>query len=95
MYFSVFIFCPFLFLNDNLSSGCCSWMLQNVSSGPYLCPKHTKCHSCSSTVPGNGLSVRYSKLTCYLQWVFESEVNLFSYLKLIAAILLLLQFQFV
>ncbi|KAL8229802.1 hypothetical protein R6Q57_014702 [Mikania cordata] len=32
---------------------------KNVSSGPYLCPKHTKCHSCSSTVPGNGLSVRW------------------------------------
>ncbi|KAM7263450.1 hypothetical protein ACFE04_001133 [Oxalis oulophora] len=31
----------------------------NVSSGPYLCPKHTKCHSCASTVPGNGLSVRW------------------------------------
>ncbi|EXB32768.1 Histone-lysine N-methyltransferase MLL4 [Morus notabilis] len=31
----------------------------NVSSGPYLCPKHTKCHSCGSTVPGNGLSVRW------------------------------------
>lgn len=32
---------------------------KNVSSGPYLCPKHTKCHSCSSNVPGNGLSVRW------------------------------------
>ncbi|CAH9108156.1 unnamed protein product [Cuscuta epithymum] len=32
---------------------------KNVSSGPYLCPKHTKCHSCSSSVPGNGLSVRW------------------------------------
>lgn len=32
---------------------------KNVSSGPYLCPKHTKCHSCGSTVPGNGLSVRW------------------------------------
>ncbi|XP_076951421.1 uncharacterized protein LOC143624760 [Bidens hawaiensis] len=32
---------------------------KNVSSGPYLCPKHTKCHSCASTVPGNGLSVRW------------------------------------
>uniref|UniRef100_A0A803NBN8 PHD-type domain-containing protein n=1 Tax=Chenopodium quinoa TaxID=63459 RepID=A0A803NBN8_CHEQI len=31
----------------------------NVSSGPYLCPKHTKCHSCGSNVPGNGLSVRW------------------------------------
>ncbi|KAL4574566.1 hypothetical protein LXL04_021400 [Taraxacum kok-saghyz] len=26
---------------------------KNVSTGPYLCPKHTKCHSCASTVPGN------------------------------------------
>ncbi|XP_065872204.1 uncharacterized protein [Euphorbia lathyris] len=32
---------------------------KNVSSGPYLCPKHTRCHSCASTVPGNGLSVRW------------------------------------
>ncbi|KAH9774554.1 PHD finger family protein [Citrus sinensis] len=32
---------------------------KNVSSGPYLCPKHTKCHSCGSNVPGNGLSVRW------------------------------------
>ncbi|KAJ6315492.1 hypothetical protein OIU78_018880 [Salix suchowensis] len=32
---------------------------KNVSSGPYLCIKHTKCHSCGSTVPGNGLSVRW------------------------------------
>ncbi|MCD7454968.1 hypothetical protein HAX54_026662 [Datura stramonium] len=32
---------------------------KNVSSGPYLCPKHTKCHSCCSNVPGNGLSVRW------------------------------------
>lgn len=32
---------------------------KNVSSGPYLCSKHTKCHSCGSNVPGNGLSVRW------------------------------------
>ncbi|KAL1193772.1 PHD finger protein EHD3 [Cardamine amara subsp. amara] len=32
---------------------------KNVSSGPYLCPKHARCHSCDSTVPGNGLSVRW------------------------------------
>ncbi|KAG7948339.1 hypothetical protein I3843_13G005000 [Carya illinoinensis] len=32
---------------------------KNVSSGPYLCPKHTRCHSCGSTVPGNGSSVRW------------------------------------
>ncbi|KAL0719804.1 hypothetical protein Bca4012_069128 [Brassica carinata] len=32
---------------------------KNVSSGPYMCPKHTRCHSCDSTVPGNGLSVRW------------------------------------
>ncbi|KAA8515670.1 hypothetical protein F0562_018719 [Nyssa sinensis] len=32
---------------------------KNVSSGPYLCPKHTRCHSCGSTVPGNGLSTRW------------------------------------
>ncbi|KAL6498664.1 hypothetical protein OROGR_028211 [Orobanche gracilis] len=30
---------------------------KNVGHGPYLCPKHTKCHSCGSSVPGNGLSV--------------------------------------
>ncbi|XVE76735.1 hypothetical protein DITRI_Ditri13aG0005200 [Diplodiscus trichospermus] len=32
---------------------------KNVTSGPYLCPKHTRCHSCGSNVPGNGLSVRW------------------------------------
>ncbi|KAL8500819.1 hypothetical protein ACS0TY_020414 [Phlomoides rotata] len=32
---------------------------KNVGHGPYLCPKHTKCHSCGSTVPGNGISVRW------------------------------------
>ncbi|XP_054792178.1 uncharacterized protein LOC129297866 isoform X2 [Prosopis cineraria] len=32
---------------------------KNVSSGPYLCSKHTRCHSCGSNVPGNGLSVRW------------------------------------
>ncbi|KAL7126133.1 hypothetical protein ABFS83_14G165300 [Erythranthe nasuta] len=32
---------------------------KNVGHGPYLCPKHTKCHSCDSVVPGNGLSVRW------------------------------------
>ncbi|CAI9269772.1 unnamed protein product [Lactuca saligna] len=32
---------------------------KNVSKGPYLCPKHTKCHSCASTVPGNGSSLRW------------------------------------
>ncbi|KAI3510847.1 hypothetical protein L1887_17984 [Cichorium endivia] len=32
---------------------------KNVSKGPYLCPKHTKCHSCESTVPGNGSSLRW------------------------------------
>ncbi|KAL2514474.1 PHD finger family protein [Forsythia ovata] len=32
---------------------------KNVGHGPYLCPKHTKCHSCDSSVPGNGLSVRW------------------------------------
>ncbi|GAB4828072.1 hypothetical protein Ancab_034987 [Ancistrocladus abbreviatus] len=32
---------------------------KNVSYGPYLCPKHTRCHSCGSNVPGNGLSVRW------------------------------------
>ncbi|XP_031496746.1 uncharacterized protein LOC116261925 isoform X2 [Nymphaea colorata] len=32
---------------------------KNVSSGPYLCPNHTRCHSCGSTVPGNGPSTRW------------------------------------
>ncbi|OMP04927.1 Zinc finger, PHD-type [Corchorus capsularis] len=32
---------------------------KNVTSGPYVCPKHTRCHSCGSSVPGNGLSVRW------------------------------------
>ncbi|CAA2981500.1 transcription factor HALR MLL3, involved in embryonic development [Olea europaea subsp. europaea] len=32
---------------------------KNVGHGPYLCPTHTKCHSCGSSVPGNGLSVRW------------------------------------
>ncbi|XP_076952187.1 uncharacterized protein LOC143625836, partial [Bidens hawaiensis] len=32
---------------------------KNVSRGPYLCPKHTSCHSCASKVPGNGSSLRW------------------------------------
>ncbi|KAF5180183.1 Histone-lysine n-methyltransferase [Thalictrum thalictroides] len=32
---------------------------KNVSTGPYLCPKHTRCHSCGSNVPGNGPSTRW------------------------------------
>ncbi|KAF2588230.1 hypothetical protein F2Q70_00040722 [Brassica cretica] len=32
---------------------------ETVSSGPYLCPKHTKCYSCGSKVPGNGQSLRW------------------------------------
>ncbi|XP_073005293.1 uncharacterized protein [Typha latifolia] len=32
---------------------------KNVSHGPFLCPKHTRCHSCSSKVPGSGLSTRW------------------------------------
>lgn len=32
---------------------------KNVTPGPYLCPKHTWCHSCGSTVPGSGLSTRW------------------------------------
>ncbi|KAL8171488.1 hypothetical protein V2J09_023292 [Rumex salicifolius] len=32
---------------------------KNISSGPYLCPNHTRCHSCDSNVPGNGLSLRW------------------------------------
>lgn len=34
-------------------------MFQNVTHGPYLCPKHTRCHSCGSGVPGSGHSTRY------------------------------------
>jgi hypothetical protein len=45
----------------------CSWIMQNVSSGPYLCPKHTKCHRCASSVPRNGSSVRY--------WLFWSKLT--------------------
>jgi hypothetical protein len=37
----------------------CMNFFQNVSHGPFLCPKHTKCHSCGSTVPGSGVSTRY------------------------------------
>lgn len=32
---------------------------KNVSHGPFLCPKHTRCHSCGSTVPGSGVSTRW------------------------------------
>lgn len=32
---------------------------KNVIHGPYLCPKHTRCHSCGSTVPGSGPSTRW------------------------------------
>ncbi|WMV10813.1 hypothetical protein MTR67_004198 [Solanum verrucosum] len=61
----------------------CFWDVQNVSSGPYLCPKHTKCHSCCSSVPGNGLSVRgascrSSIYVIYCDKVCESNLNQFS-----------------
>ncbi|XP_062203720.1 uncharacterized protein LOC133905924 [Phragmites australis] len=32
---------------------------KNVTNGPYLCPKHTRCHSCGSGVPGSGHSTRW------------------------------------
>ncbi|XP_042441741.1 uncharacterized protein LOC122027012 isoform X2 [Zingiber officinale] len=32
---------------------------KNVGRGPYLCPKHTRCHSCGSSVPGSGPSTRW------------------------------------
>ncbi|CAN6913011.1 unnamed protein product [Brassica oleracea] len=32
---------------------------KTVTSGPYLCHKHTKCYSCGSKVPGNGQSLRW------------------------------------
>ncbi|XP_042515527.1 uncharacterized protein LOC122089859 [Macadamia integrifolia] len=32
---------------------------KNVSAGPYLCLKHTRCHSCGSNVSGSGLSTRW------------------------------------
>ncbi|OVA19396.1 zinc finger protein [Macleaya cordata] len=53
--------CPFVTIDflqippNNISFG----LRQNVSTGPYLCPKHTRCHSCGSTVPGSGLSTRW------------------------------------
>ncbi|BBM98102.1 hypothetical protein MPTK1_1g10850 [Marchantia polymorpha subsp. ruderalis] len=40
--------------------------LKHVPKGPYLCPKHTRCHSCASNVPGSGVSSRWfmSFTTC-------------------------------
>ncbi|PKA58245.1 Histone-lysine N-methyltransferase ATX3 [Apostasia shenzhenica] len=32
---------------------------KNINHGPYVCPKHTRCHSCGSTVPGSGPSTRW------------------------------------
>ncbi|XP_010257186.1 PREDICTED: uncharacterized protein LOC104597390 [Nelumbo nucifera] len=32
---------------------------KNVSVGPFLCPKHTRCHSCRSNVSGSGPSTRW------------------------------------
>ncbi|KAK3139906.1 hypothetical protein QOZ80_5AG0392440 [Eleusine coracana subsp. coracana] len=32
---------------------------KNVTNGPFLCPKHTRCHSCGSGVPGSGHSTRW------------------------------------
>lgn len=52
-----------------------SGTVQNVSSGPYLCPKHTRCHSCDSTVPGNGLSVRYIYILSLLEDRLVIEVT--------------------
>ncbi|KAH7295850.1 hypothetical protein KP509_27G068500 [Ceratopteris richardii] len=33
--------------------------LKQVPKGPFLCPKHTLCHSCGSRVPGSGFSSRW------------------------------------
>lgn len=38
---------------------CLPYLYKKVSNGPYLCPKHTRCHSCGSNVPGNGPSTRW------------------------------------
>ncbi|KAF9592739.1 hypothetical protein IFM89_017309 [Coptis chinensis] len=38
---------------------CLQHAQKNVSIGPYLCPKHTKCHSCASNVSGNGPSTKW------------------------------------
>lgn len=55
------------------------WNKQNVSHGPYLCPKHTKCHSCGSTVPGNGLSVRLVFFFVFLNLNLESSFLLVGF----------------
>lgn len=52
------------------------FLVQNVSSGPYLCPKHTRCHSCNSSVPGNGLSVRYVVLSTLWSFVKDDTVSI-------------------
>nr|KAJ0213928.1 hypothetical protein LSAT_V11C400200570 [Lactuca sativa] len=48
---------------------------KNVSSGRYLCPKHTRCHSCASKVPGNGLSVRSIETQSQHPWFVVMSVS--------------------
>jgi hypothetical protein len=48
---------------------------KNVSSGPYLCPKHTKCYSCESTVPGNGQSLRYLTFCLVILEIYSCKVH--------------------
>eukprot|EP00268_Persea_americana_P048871 TRINITY_DN5198_c0_g2_i5.p1 TRINITY_DN5198_c0_g2~~TRINITY_DN5198_c0_g2_i5.p1 ORF type:complete len:839 (-),score=164.74 TRINITY_DN5198_c0_g2_i5:613-3129(-) len=32
---------------------------KKITSGPFLCPKHTRCHGCGSAVSGSGFSTRW------------------------------------
>ncbi|KAH8968783.1 hypothetical protein BDL97_02G000100 [Sphagnum fallax] len=33
--------------------------LKHVPKGPFMCPKHARCHSCGTHVPGGGVSSRW------------------------------------
>ncbi|KAL2649967.1 hypothetical protein R1flu_018095 [Riccia fluitans] len=52
--------------DDALHIYCQQPPLKHVPKGPYLCPRHTHCHSCGSNVPGSGVSSRWfmSFTTC-------------------------------
>ncbi|KAL5719758.1 hypothetical protein ACHQM5_012500 [Ranunculus cassubicifolius] len=52
-----FMFCKRC--DDAYHCYCLPFLYKKVSNGPYLCPKHTRCHSCGSNVPGNGPSTRW------------------------------------
>ncbi|CAI7830112.1 unnamed protein product, partial [Closterium sp. NIES-53] len=40
-------------------AACTQLHTKSPFKGPFLCPRHTQCHSCGSKVPGSGTSSRW------------------------------------